>query len=129
MTKKPDKSASKLHFLKSQRNITPETQVVSRSTERGQKNASKLLEKVGNRLSPDGTSYMASFACHIYKNYSNDDPLIITQLTPFSKIPQQIVDHALRELTLRLLEIYGHSAPAKRGTDNSPNMINKGLLK
>jgi len=83
--------------------------------------ATLALKRVGRNLTPDGNELIGSVALHFYIHKLSPISTHVIQITEFDKIPENVAQHALRELQNRIMKMYGHKMPRKRFEDWSDN--------
>ncbi|HUR98676.1 MAG TPA: hypothetical protein VMZ26_11480 [Pyrinomonadaceae bacterium] len=75
----------------------------------------KLLAQVGERICPEGLTYVGSFAVHIYERKLASQLHFQAQTAGLANVPsEQIALMAYNELGKALALAYGHRPPSKR---------------
>lgn len=93
----------------------PKAEVVEREHRRSTPDEARLLAGVGSRLTPEGLSFVGSFACHVYRSPLGADFVFLSQSSDLRRIPENVANLAIKQLARYLATAYGHRMPEKRG--------------
>jgi hypothetical protein len=90
-------------------------EVKSREVRTDTTDEANLLSAVGEKLRPEGLTYLGAMCSHVYRNPLSGEYFTLSQATDLRKIPEKVAQHGVRELVRAVLTKFGHMPPAKRG--------------
>lgn len=95
---------------------------VASRTNRPNQGENELLVALGTRITPEGYEYIGGYACHIYKHKMRTEVATLTHSAGLQNLTEITVLESIKELSRKLMTIYGHKAPRKRNEKSDVNV-------
>lgn len=94
----------------------PKSKVLEREWQ-SDEGRNERLREVAERIAPNDTTWVSSYAVHVYKSTLSElqDAILLTQVTSIFELPETVALEATKALALHVMRKYGHKPPAKRG--------------